>query len=308
MELTRAYDRGRATRDEVETRLQEETSQIVKLQDQLGFQPVSDGALGWQDPLRPLTKSLAGVTFGTRYSRWFDTNTFYQKPVIAGKVSCGTLALDDFILTGLLPENGNWKVQVPGPYTFSELSENNYYANKNELVRDVARAEREIFEKLAAAKVSLIQLSEPSLVYRPYRQDHPSQVEINSALEAVGEAVKGVAAEACVHTFFGDPTSILPKLAELPVDLVGIDLYETDPTRIDDEVSKKLLLGIVDSRASHVEDPDWIAQTALLVRKGTRAPEIVLGPNSDLKFLPRAVADKKLSALSEGAKIARRHE
>jgi len=308
VELTRAYDRGRASWSEVEARLREETSEVVKLQDKLGFEPISDGALGWQDPLRPLTKSLKGVTSGTRYSRWFDTNTFYQKPAVTGKISANDFELKDFVQTELLPKDRKWKVNLPGPYTFSELSEDRYYGDRNELLRDIARAEREILKELAESGVSVIQLSEPSLVYRPYREEDLAQAEVGAALDAINDAVKGLKVEVCLHTFFGDPKPIFRQLVELPVDSVGIDLYETDPTRLDLKSSKKLVLGIVDARGSHIEDPEWIAKTALLVRKRTDAPDVVLAPNSDLKFLPRTTADRKLTALAEAAKIAGRIE
>ena len=87
IEQTRAYDRGRADSARTQKLIETETQQIIGLQKRLGFEYLVDGALYWQDPLRPLTKSLGGVSSGSRYSRWFDTNTFYLKPVITEKVS-----------------------------------------------------------------------------------------------------------------------------------------------------------------------------------------------------------------------------
>src|SRR5947208_13781271 len=85
IELTRSYERAKASWSQVEVQLEQETREIIKLQESLGFKHFSDGSLGWQDQLRPVTRSLKGVESGTRYSRWFDTNTFYKKHVLVGK-------------------------------------------------------------------------------------------------------------------------------------------------------------------------------------------------------------------------------
>lgn len=303
VELTRLYDRGRVSRAEVDHQLETETSELVRLQQKLGFEYISDGALSWQDPLRPLTGSLTGVRTGTRYSRWFDTNTFYQKPIITGEISADGFKLDDFLRAPPLPDDCKWKVSIPGPYTFSELSENNHYQNKADLLLDLAKAEREIVRKLAGKGVFLIQLSEPSLVYRPYREGEPSSSELELALDSIRRVIDGGQDDIQVQTFFGDASPILERLLALPVKAVGFDLYETDYPKLDISTDRDVVLGIVDSRESNVESPKWIAETALTTAKRVRAQNVTLAPNSDLKFLPRATADEKARVLAEAARI-----
>jgi 5-methyltetrahydropteroyltriglutamate--homocysteine methyltransferase len=301
IDLTRFYDRGQASWAEVEARLKVETSQIIQLQDGLGFEYVTDGAISWQDPLRPLTRALTGITTGTRYSRWFDTNTFYQKPIITGKVSSDRFEPTQFLQAQLLPKNRKWKVSLPGPYTFSELSENKHYENTEGLVLDIARAEREIIQRLALAGCSLVQLSEPCLLYRPYRDDPLSHSEAELALRALRLLGENGSTQLLVHTFFGDAAPLLPQLLELPVAGVGFDLYETDFSSLRLKTTKTLELGIVDARESHVEDPKWIVGTADRLVKHVKGPDLVFSPNSDLRYLPREVADEKTRALAEAA-------
>src|SRR5881628_2350696 len=148
IELTRSYERAKASWSQVEVQLEEETREVIKLQESLGFKHFSDGSLGWQDQLRPLTRSLKGVESGTRYSRWFDTNTFYQKPIVVGKVSAGETDPKNFLKTRLLAGEKDRKVTLPGPYTFSQLSENKHYKNYADLLFDIATAEREIIRRL----------------------------------------------------------------------------------------------------------------------------------------------------------------
>jgi methionine synthase II (cobalamin-independent) len=303
IELTRSYDRAKTDLETVKKQIEQDTLALVKLQEDSGFETFSDGSFAWQDQLRPIVESLEGVTTGTRYDRWFDTNTFYKKPTIAGRISVHAFEPKNFIRTDLLPRTKGWKVTLPGPYTFSELSENLHYANQSELLSAVAAAEHEIIKKLKDAGVSRFQLSEPCLVYRPYREQAQGNAELDNALAAIQKTVDGIQAKFSVHTYFGDATSLLPNLLKLPVDTVGIDLFETDYSKLKIETTKKLALGIIDGRESNPEDPRWIAETATRASKHVIGGDTVLVPNSDLKFVPRKVADVKARALADATKL-----
>ena len=303
IELTRSYDRAKTDLDTVKKQIEQDTIALVKLQEDSGFDTFSDGAFAWQDQLRPIVESLDGVTTGTRYDRWFDTNTFYKKPTIAGKIGVHAFEPKNFIRTDLLPRTKSWKVTLPGPYTFSELSENLHYATQSDLLTAVATAQHEIIQRLKDAGVSQFQLSEPCLVYRPYRENALSSPELDKALAAIQKAVDGIQAKFSVHTYFGDATTIIPNLLKLPVNTVGFDLFETDYSQLKFETTKKLALGIIDGRESNAESPKWIAETATRVSKHLTGGDLVLVPNSDLKFVPRKVADVKARALAEATRL-----
>ena len=305
IELTRSYERAKASWSQVEVQLEQETREVIKLQESLGFKHFSDGSLGWQDQLRPVTRSLKGVESGTRYSRWFDTNTFYEKPIIVGKVSAGDIDPKNFLRAGLLTGRRGRKVTLPGPYTFSQLSENKHYKNYADLLVDIALAEREIVQKLWNEGVTLFQLSEPCLVYQPYRESFRDQSEVDLALGAIRSVVKDSPGEFVVQTYFGDSALLLPDLLDLPISGVGIDLFETDISSLNEQekTSKAFVLGVVDSRESFVENPKWIADTARKFFEKVDARELVLASNSDLKFVPQGIANQKLKALSKASEL-----
>ena len=303
IELTRSYDRAKTDLDTVKKQIEQDTIALVKLQKDSGFESFSDGAFAWQDQLRPVVESLDGVTTGTRYDRWFDTNTFYKKPTLAGRIALRPIEPKNFIRTDLLPRTKGWKVTLPGPYTFSELSENLHYTSQSELLSAIATAEHEIIKKLKDVGVSRFQLSEPCLVYRPYREQPLGKAELDNALAAIRKTVAGIQAKFSVHTYFGDATNILPNLLKLPVDTIGFDLFETDYSKLKIETTKKLALGVIDGREPNAEDPRWIAETATRVSKHAIGGDVVLVPNSDLKFVPRKVADAKVRALADATKL-----
>jgi 5-methyltetrahydropteroyltriglutamate--homocysteine methyltransferase len=303
IELTRSYERAKTSWNQVEAQLEQETRELIKLQESLGFQHISDGALGWQDQLRPITRSLKGVESGTRYSRWFDTNTFYQKPIVTGKISASEIDHEKFLRTELLTGERNRKITLPGPYTFSQLSENKHYENYPDLLFDIAVAERDIIKRLRNEGISLFQLSEPCLVYQPYRESFRDQSEVELALRAIRSVVEHNPEEFVVQTYFGDIAPVLPKLLDLPIYGIGIDLFETDISALREQASKALVLGVVDSRESYVENPHWIADTTRKFCDQVDVQDLVLAPNSDLKFLPQEIANQKLEALSKASEL-----
>src|SRR5438552_14856582 len=305
IELTRSYERAKASWSQVEVQLEQETREVIKLQESLGFKHFSDGSLGWQDQLRPVTRSLKGVESDTRYSRWFDTNTFYQKPIIVGKVSAGDIDPKNFLRAELLTGKRGRKVTLPGPYTFSQLSENKHYKNHADLLIDIAIAEREIIRRLKNEGVTLFQLSAPCLVYQPYRESFRHQSEVELALGAMRSLVKDSPGDFVVQTYFGDAAPLLPALLNLPIFGVGIDLFETDifSLREQEKTPKKLVLGVVDSRESFVVDASWTADTARKFSEKLDALQLVLASNADLQFVPQGIANQKLEALSKASEL-----
>ena len=303
IELTRSYERAKTSWNQVEAQLEQETRELIKLQESLGFKHISDGALGWQDQLRPIARSLKRVESGTRYSRWFDTNTFYQKPIVTGKISADEIDPEKFLRAELLTGERSRKITLPGPYTFSQLSENKHYENYPDLVSDIAVAERDIIKRLRNEGVSLFQLSEPCLVYQPYRESFRDQSEVELALRAIRSVVEGNPGEFVVQSYFGDVAPVLPKLLDLPIYGIGIDLLETEISVLRDQTSKALVLGVVDSRESYVEDPRWIADAARKFCEQVDVQDLVFASNSDLKFLPQEIANQKLEALSKASEL-----
>ena len=298
VELSRAYDRGKTDHDNLQKQFEQDTRDLVRLEKASGFENFSDGAFSWQDQLRPIVESLDGVTTGTRYSRWFDTNTFYKKPTITERIKVGRFTPKKFIRTDLLQGTKPWTVTLVGPYTFAELSENLHYETKAELVSEIATAQHEIIRRLETAGVSHFQIAEPCLVYRPYTEEALNKNELVEALKALRKTVEDVDASFSVQTYFGDAGPIIRDLLQLPVETIGFDLFETDYSGLEIETDKRLALGVVDSRESNVESPQWIAETATRVSKHLVSDEIILVPNSDLKFVPRKVADEKARSLS----------
>ena len=170
---------------------------------------------------------------------------------------------------------------------------------------DIALAEHEIIRRLKNEGVTLFQLSEPCLVYQPYRERFRDELEVELALRAIRSLVEDTPGDFVIQTYFGDAAPLLPELLDLPIFGVGIDLFETDISSLceHEKTSKALVLGVVDSRESSVENPSWIANTARKLSEKVDARDLVFASNSDLKFVPQEIANQKLEALSKASEL-----
>src|SRR5207245_11477393 len=71
IELTRSYDRSKTDLDTVKRHVETDTLELVKLQDDSGFETLSNGAFAWQYQLKHVVESLHGVTSRTHYAHCF---------------------------------------------------------------------------------------------------------------------------------------------------------------------------------------------------------------------------------------------
>lgn len=296
IEKTRAYDRKKVNEEELERTFNEATIEVVEAQISAGHSYVTDGMLKWQDLLRPFTENLKGVKIGA-LARWFNNNTFYRKPVVFEELQREKDVALEMTYVEYLPSNLPWKAVLPAPYTFAKLSANNFYKSETELQFKYAEILREEIKSLAERGFRYIQLSEPALVYNPFKEpiSKDTFVNVKNALET---AVKGVKARVCLQTFFGDFAQILPDALDFPVDDLGIDLYETNLEKLKEYAfDKGVALGLVDARNSLVENERELTTVAKKIIESiypSKICAVFICPNCDLEFLPWERAKEKI--------------
>ncbi len=307
IEITRAYERGKISKKELEESFEKATESVIKAQISAGLDYVTDGMLKWQDLFRPFTENLKGITVGS-LTRWFNNNTFYRKPIITDHVKREEDVVNKIIQLEKMPKNLPWKAILPAPYTFVSLSDNQYYKDEAEFMFKFAEIINEEIKSLAETGFSYIQLSDPALVYEPltpkFRKEKLALV--NDVLET---AVKGITTKTCLQTFFGDFSKILPEALDFPVDHLGIDLYETDFEKLKEySFEKGVALGLIDSRSSLVEKQDELVAAAEQIIESiyrSRIEEVFICPNCDLDFLPWERAEEKMKVISSVTKRLR---
>jgi 5-methyltetrahydropteroyltriglutamate--homocysteine methyltransferase len=286
IQATRDFDRRRLTDQELEQVRQAAVKEIIALQE--GFEYVTDGNLLWQDLFRPFTKGV-GIVAGP-LTRFFETNTFFRRPIILQPLKFRPREIDKFFYFELLPHNR--KVILPGPFTFLHLSENRYY--KKDFIIAIAKMLKGVVRHLVQKGVMAIQFSEPYIAYFGKNLTKHKLANAKRAYQIIAEG-KGKA-EIILATYFGD-FSPVTQLLEFPVDSIVIDLTSTSVKNLRFKTTKKIGLGCIDATNSLLENPKVTIKLVNDLIKRLKLKRFFICPNCDLDFLPYSVAEKKTAIL-----------
>ncbi|MFY9717260.1 MAG: hypothetical protein WAK40_04930 [Thermoplasmata archaeon] len=284
---TRDLDRGRITPADAEAAFVRAEAEVSGVEEHLGLDVRTGGYLRWADLLRPFTEIWPNVTAGP-LTRFYETNTFFRQPILAGPPSGGTGKL-----AGWLPRGPRARTILPGPYTFRKLAQIPYATETSYApVVEIAAAMAAELRSLGAPGPYQVQFQEPMLVYDPPLGEG---AEIVRAYRLLAEAVPGAAT--LVWTYFGDAGPVLPLLGQLPVDVIGFDLFESNLDRAPKLARPTLGLGVVDPRSTLSEEPTEVARLVRSAAKALGVSDVWLGPNPPLDLLPFTAAVEKLALL-----------
>src|SRR6187399_2782329 len=142
------------------------------------------------------------------------------------------------------------KITVPGPFTMTQLAQNDAYASNAELALDYAAAVNEEIKDLFAAGADVVQIDEP------YMQAHPVEAR-EFGLAAFERALEGVQGTTAVHICFGYAAiiherpsgySFLPELAQCSCRQVSLETAQShlDCASLAPLEGKKLMVGCID--------------------------------------------------------------
>ena len=291
-------DRGEITSEELALIEDEVTAEVIAEQAEAGLDLVTDGQVRWDDDQTYIAQRLDGFEIGGLI-RYFDTNTYYRQPNVTGPVRWRQpiLVRDYEFAAGHSAKPV--KALITGPYTLAALSADSHYRDRRRLVLDLAEALHQEAQALAAAGAPVIQVNEPAIVR--HKEDAPL------LQEAVSKMLDGVDAETALYTWFGDADGILPRLMELPVDVIGLDFvwgpgnWEALKRTVS---TKGLGFGVVDGRNTRMESVEEIAEQIRQVSELVPADRLYVNPSCGLEYLPREVAFEKLKRMVEGVRRA----
>ena len=288
---TRGLERGRVGRDEVDAAFAADRADFVAAQREAGLDLSSDGLLTWQDVFRPLVESAAGLEARTLV-RWFDNNSFFRAPEMTGDLSIDGVPdvyrSDDDVPTPRV-------ATLPSPFLFSRAAQSS--GDRDVLMKDVAR---EILAPVASALAGrgyeVLHLEEPWLTY--FGIEPESWDDFEKALTDLRSGLPDGTA-VVLHVYFGDAAPHIERLRRLPVDAIGIDLVETDPSSLGSGWDTGILAGCLDGRSSLIEPVDSIVELVTDLVGRTGAPSLFVSSSCELELLPRDLARQKVGRLGE---------
>jgi len=299
IQITRLAARGKASQSEVDKIIYRDIKSLVELQKSAGLRYVTDGQLNWQDLFRPFSTLFTGIQPGS-LTRWFDNNTFYRKPIVTERPRFRGSNTAQYFRKDLLPTSVAKKAILPGPFTFTFMSENKTKSPMADLVDDIAHALKDLISDLSKMGYEFFQLNEPLLSYSNLKKD-----DLQMAANAIDTCAKGVAGKKCLQTYFGDASDVAAALLDFAVDFIGLDLYATpiEPL-LQLDFTRGLGCGCVDGRNSLLESPEDLSKLITRIRDELEPKDLFICPNCDLEYLPYPVAEKKVQVLSSAKRMA----
>ncbi|MFQ6010629.1 MAG: hypothetical protein ACE5KG_00445 [Nitrososphaerales archaeon] len=287
---------------DLEKLVEREERKIIKLQRQYGLTYCSDPLLDWDDMLRPLTDGLPGLVRGP-LNRIFENNTFYRIPMVEEKLDRrpkGNGGLISRHLHSNLLGKSKKKVDIPDPFTITDLSEDRCYGDKVELMFDIARVLSREVGTLVKSGFSLIQLNAPSIAYH-----NPQRDQLNHIGDAINEIVKhATGAKVYLHLYWGDISKIFPMLLDLNIDGIGVDFTHTSLESVKGHsVDMGLACGCLDAQNTRMEDPKSVADFATNVIDELSPRAFFLTNSCDLEYIPYQFALRKLANMAKASFI-----
>ncbi|RPI48365.1 MAG: 5-methyltetrahydropteroyltriglutamate--homocysteine methyltransferase [Betaproteobacteria bacterium] len=202
------------------------------------------------------------------------------------------------------------KITLPGPFTMTQLAQDDYYGDEEGVAMAYAQAVNEEMRDLFAAGADIVQIDEP------YMQAQPEKAR-RYAVKAINRALDGIEGTTVVHMCFGYAAMVgsdKPNRYAFLDDLRRCDCkqvsLETAQPRLDCSTlgvldNKKVLLGVIDLSDMTIESDVTVAERIEAALPYVRPENIIVAPDCGMKYLPREVAYGKMRAMVEGARLAR---
>jgi 5-methyltetrahydropteroyltriglutamate--homocysteine methyltransferase len=281
----------------------------IRAQEDAGLDIVTDGEIRRESYSNRFATALDGVDLdnpGTAIDRSGHPNPV---PRIVGKITRRHAVEVEDIRFLRAHTKKQTKITVPGPFTMLQQAQNDFYKSDEEAAMDYAAAVNAEIRDLFAAGADYVQIDEP------YMQARPEKAR-QYGLNALNRALEGITGTTIVHICFGYAAiihqrpsgySFLPELAECRCNQVSI---ETAQSNLDCSVlaklpDKQILLGTIDLSDMQVESPETVAGRIRRALPFVKPENILVATDCGMKYLPREVANGKMRAMVEGAKIVR---
>ncbi len=272
---------------------QKETEEYVTAQTNANLGFVSDPLLKWDDIYRPFS-NLESVNLSS-LNRIYEMNTFYRILSFDGSnfINGGNTVQSN--LDSSLPKNKT--VAIPEPFTFADRHISKEFKTKEDFTINIAKMLRAEIDSLVADGFNIIQLLAPSIAYN-------KEVDFGLISDGLKILTDGLKAKTVLHTYFGDVSSKIESLLDLPVSGLGFDVTTTPVSSIEKHSfsDKSLTVGIINSFNTAIEKPQECIQQVDEINAKTKPKESYVSNNFDLEYIPKEFAMNKISALGEIAR------
>ncbi len=317
-ETHKLWPQWKAQGDELLQAKADATLLWVKLQEDAGLEVIGDGEQARQHFVHGFLEQVEGIDFehkvkmGIRNSR-YDA----MVPQVVGPLRLkGRVHAFEAQLTRAHTHK-KIKFTLPGPMTIVDTVADRFYGDKVKMAMAFAELLNQEALALQADGVDIVQFDEPAFnVYMEEAADW--------GVKALERAAQGLTCTTAVHICYGygiqanidwknslghewrQYEKVFPALARSSIDQVSLECFHSHvpPDLMKLLEGKDVMVGVIDVASDVIETPEQVADTIGTALQFVPKKHLIACTNCGLAPMDRAVAEAKLKALAEGAKLA----
>jgi 5-methyltetrahydropteroyltriglutamate--homocysteine methyltransferase len=283
------FARGEIAAGELRRLERQATEEIVRLQEELGLDILVDGEMNRGDMATYFAEHLDGFRISGLVRSY--GNRYYRKPVAEGPVRrSGPITVDWFLFAQGLTEMP-MKAILTGPYTMMDWSFDEYYPSREHFAMAMAEALHGEVQDLEEAGARYIQIDEPAVSVRPE--------ELDLAVRTMRVVTDGIRAKTITHICYGSFELIYPKMLELAVDQIDLELSNSEFDMLEHfrrtPFTKEIAAGVCDAHNHVVESTEAMATRIRRLLEVIPAERITVDPDCGLKTRTLDEARAKLN-------------
>jgi 5-methyltetrahydropteroyltriglutamate--homocysteine methyltransferase len=292
---------------------------MIKLQEDAGIDIVCDGEMSRQHFVHGFLDYVDGIDTVNKVEMGIRADRYKAMvPVVRGALTLKGRVHRAEARHARAHTTRKLKITLPGPMTISDTVADAHYGDKIKMAfafADLLNAEAKALEKDG---VNVIQFDEPA--FNVFMDEVPTW-----GIDALHRAIDGLKCTTAVHICYGygikanidwknslgeewrQYEKIFPALAKSRISQISLEAINSRVplnllTLLD---GKDLLVGVIDVASDIVETPDKVASVIAEVMKYVPKERIVCCTNCGMAPMHRNIAEAKLKALGDGAKLAR---
>ncbi len=292
----------------------------VKLQEDAGLEVIGDGEQARQHFVHGFLEQVEGIDFDNKVKMGIRNNRYdaMVPQVVAPLRLKGRVHAFEAQLTRA-HTNKKVKFTLPGPMTIVDTVADRFYGDKVKMAMAFAELLNQEALALQADGVDIVQFDEPAFnVYMEEAADW--------GVKALERAAQGLTCTTAVHICYGygieannnwkktlghewrQYEKVFPALAQSSIDQVSLECFHSHvpPDLMKLLEGKDVMVGVIDVASEEIETPEQVADTIGMALQFVPKQHLIACTNCGLAPMDRAVAEAKLKALAEGAKLAAR--
>ena len=290
----------------------------VKLQEDAGLEVIGDGEQARQNFVHGFLEQVEGIDFEHKVKMGIRNNRYdaMVPQVVAPLRLKGRVHAFEAQLTRAHTQK-KVKFTLPGPMTIVDTVADRFYGDKVKMAMAFAELLNQEALALQADGVDIVQFDEPAFnVYMEEAADW--------GVKALERAAQGLTCTTAVHICYGygiqanidwkhtlghewrQYEKVFPALAASSIDQVSLECFHSHvpPDLMKLLAGKDVMVGVIDVASDEIETPEQVADTIGLALQFVPKQHLIACTNCGLAPMDRAVAEAKLRALAEGAKLA----